>query len=90
MGRVRGRDRLALFTAKAEAVAATVERIATAEALPSAVASYLRTHNLPSAIICSGEDWLDALPWDREPMLARQRGASSGDERVSLTSALAG
>jgi L-lactate dehydrogenase complex protein LldG len=88
-GRASAATRLDQFQEKAEAVACTVERLSEAEAVPAAVAAYLREHNLPPALALAPENWLAGLPWEREPLLELQTGASGGAERVSLTPAFA-
>ena len=88
-GRVPAAERLALFQAKAEAVSCTVERLGQADEVPSAVAAYLREHNLSPELALAPEEWLAELPWEREPLLELRKGASRGAERVSLTPAFA-
>lgn len=89
-GRTRDAERLAQFLAKAEAAACTVERLSSAAEVPTAVARYLRGHNLGPELALAPEPWLTALPWEREPMLLLRPGASQGGERAGLTAALAG
>jgi len=89
-GKPKAEARLAQFQAKAEAVACTVERLAGADRVPAAVAEYLRRHNLGPELALAPEAWLEALPWDRAPMLQLRKGAASGVERVALTAAFAG
>ena len=83
-------ERLALFQEKAEAVACTVEHLAGADEVPTAVAAYLRAHNLPSEVALAPASGVTDLPWDSEPMLNLRPGASNGGERVSVTPAFAG
>jgi L-lactate dehydrogenase complex protein LldG len=47
-GKLDRGGRVALFCTMAEAVSATVERLAAPADVPSAVAAYLRKHNLPA------------------------------------------
>ena len=89
-GRPKAAERLAQFRAKAEAVACTVEALASADEIPSAVARYLRERNLGPELALAPEPWLEALPWRREPMVLLKPGASRGAERAGLTAAFAG
>ncbi len=82
--------RLALFAAMAEKVSASVERVASPEDVPAAVAHYLRDHNLPLEILTGADPALAALPWEREPHLERRTGASDGHDAVSLSRAFGG
>jgi L-lactate dehydrogenase complex protein LldG len=82
-------ERVALFTAMAEKVFATVARVQSAHDAPEAVAGYLRSRNLP-AVVRMGEDLrLVGLPW-RQTALEVKRGASDGDDPVGVSHALAG
>jgi hypothetical protein len=60
--RTEGAARIAQFVAKAEAADATVSRIASAGALPEALAAELRARNLPAAIR-TGSDPLFGRDW---------------------------
>lgn len=82
--------RLDQFQAKAEAVACTVERLQRADQVPTAVAEYLRRHNLGPALALAPEPWLEDLPWDRAPMLELRKQATGGSERAALTAGFAG
>lgn len=82
--------RIALFQEMAEAVAASVERVASAEDVPAAVSAYLRKHNLPATFRAGADPEIAALPWDSEPTLTRLTGASDGSDVVALSRALAG
>ncbi len=79
-----------LFVRMAEGVAATVARVADADAVPDAVAGYLTGLNLPQQVRAAPDPLLDALPWGRRPMLEMTRGRAEADDLVSLTAALAG
>ena len=89
-GKAEGPERLARFQAKAEAVAATVERLATAEQVPAAVARYLRGRNLGPELTLAPQEWLQSLPWEAEPMLHLRAATAIGAERVAVTAAFAG
>src|SRR5690606_11958231 len=59
-----------LFIEKLEGVQATVARVASPAALPEAVADYLKSHNLPTAIRVAPDPALTGLPWqEKAPLL---------------------
>lgn len=87
------RDRegkIALFAEMAEAVSATVVRVAASDDVPAAVADYLRGQNLPAALRTGSDPALAALPWEGQPHLTRLSGASDGHDPVALSRAFAG
>ena len=86
-GQVEGEARLALFVEKAEAVSATVTRLASADAIPAAVAAWLRSKNLPQAIRRGADPRLAGLPFEREPQLAVAVGPSDGHDLAGLSHA---
>ncbi|MGE0726293.1 MAG: lactate utilization protein C [Alphaproteobacteria bacterium] len=79
-----------LFVQMAEAVQTTVDRVASADAVPAAVADYLARHNLPTDIVMAPDPALDAVPWRERPLLTIHRGRARGDDAVSVTAAFAG
>ena len=83
-------ERIALFTAMAESVFATVARVSGAGAVPGAVAEYLAGQNLPPALVMAPDPALDAYPWAERPMLSIRRGAAEEADRVAVTGALMG
>jgi L-lactate dehydrogenase complex protein LldG len=89
-GQADGRERLDLFVAKAEAVAATVDRVASLDAVPSAVAGYLKGENLPARLKLAPDPRLDAIPWDSQPTLDIARGKAEDADEVGLTGAFCG
>jgi L-lactate dehydrogenase complex protein LldG len=89
-GQLDREARVALFSRMAEAVSATVERVSSAAEVPTAVARFLRGHNLPMQIRTGSDAALAALPWDREPHVSRAEGASDGHDTVTLSHAFAG
>ena len=82
----RPADALAQFTAQAEAVQATVTRVASADDLPAAVADELRRRNLPAAIR-TGEDPMFARDWGT---VERSVGPGRPTEPVTMTRAVLG
>jgi L-lactate dehydrogenase complex protein LldG len=88
-GQLPPAERLALFVTKAEAVAATVARVAGADDVPAAVADYLRQHNLPAALRTGADPVLAVMPWG-ETQIAVSRGPADADDAVGLSRAFAG
>jgi L-lactate dehydrogenase complex protein LldG len=89
-GKLDRKGRVALFSQMAERVSATVEKLASPDDVPTAVAEYLRGHNLPMQIRTGADLVLASLPWERAPHLERQTGASDGSDHVSLSRAFGG
>jgi L-lactate dehydrogenase complex protein LldG len=86
-GQLDRAGRIELFRRMAEAVSASVERVASADDVPSAVAACLRSHNLPAELRTGDDPAIAALPWEREPNLSRSVGPSDGRDAVSLSRA---
>jgi len=84
------RERLALFLQKAEGLAATVQRVKTPDDVPRAIASYLRSRNLPAALRMGADERLAAMPWDSQKALTISHGASDGDDLVGVSHADSG
>ncbi|MYZ50490.1 LutC/YkgG family protein [Propylenella binzhouense] len=83
-------ERIDLFCRMAEKVSATVERLAAAAEVPTAVAEHLRRHNLPAALRMGEDPLLESLPWGDAPQLELRRGASDGHDAAGLSRAVAG
>jgi len=77
--------RLALFTAEAERVEASVARIAGLAELPGEVARYLADNNLPPALRAAPS--LDQVAWSEQPMLRISSGSAEGGDAVSVSRA---
>jgi L-lactate dehydrogenase complex protein LldG len=81
--------RIALFTRQAEAVQASVLRIAAHADLPLAIADYLRRHNLPLDLVTAADpDLLDA-PWP-DGLWRIRTGRPDENDPAGLTRAVAG
>lgn len=89
-GQAQGADRVRIFCAEAEAVHTTVTRVKGSEAVPAAVAAYLRAKNLPAEIRMGSDRRLRAMPWDRQKALTIRSGASDGDDLTGVSHAYAG
>jgi L-lactate dehydrogenase complex protein LldG len=81
---------VALFVEMAREVAAEVIRVPSSEAVPKAVADYLKSENLPAEIRLAPDPDLGALPWDSQPLISRSEGPARPADPVSLTGAFAG
>ncbi len=81
---------LAMFRGYLEGQSATVLEVATRDAVPQAVAGYLRKNNLPQRLRCGSDAALAQLPWSGEPQLERVTGAASLTDEVGLSRARSG
>ncbi|HZS83099.1 MAG TPA: lactate utilization protein [Stellaceae bacterium] len=79
-----------LFTAMAQEVQTTVDRVASLAEVPAAVASYLAAENLPAELVMAPDPALDDIPWHERPLLQFRRGRAEPGDQVSLTPAFAG
>ncbi len=79
---------VARFTAMAEEVAATVVTLESADAIPQAVADYLKGHNLPTELVATGDPSLDGL--EGHGMLTVRRGLPSPTDAVAVVPAVCG
>ncbi len=86
-GNVEGAERIALFRAQAEAVAASVVEVKSADEVPEAITAHLREHNLPARVKHGDDPGLTGLPWGKTPTLERDSGPANGDDAVSLSRA---
>ncbi len=83
-------ERVALFTAKVEALTVTVDSVPSESDVPGKVADYLARHNLPSQLRVSPDPLLENLPWSERPMLQVDYGPGRSQDLVSVTPAFAG
>lgn len=89
-GQADGAGRTRIFCTEAEAVHATVTRVKGADAVPAAVAAYLRAKNLPADFRMGADRRLKAMPWERQKALTIRSGASDGDDLTGVSHAYAG
>lgn len=89
-GQLAPRERVELFCRMAEAVQASIARIASASDIPHAVADYLKERNLPARIRFGEDPLLAALPWERERHLELARGRAENADLATLSHALGG
>lgn len=83
-------ERIERFIFEAERVQATVVRLAGLDEVPNAVATYLRTANMPSVVRIGDDEVMQAVPWGSEPLLETATGAAVETDTASVTSAFAG
>ncbi|MEX0851786.1 MAG: lactate utilization protein [Bauldia sp.] len=88
-GRPAPVKRIALFIKMAEAVSASVARVADTDELPAAVAGYLRSHNLPAALRMGSDPLLAGLDWTGTQVEV-SHGAAGVNDAVGLSRAFAG
>lgn len=79
---------VARFTQEAEAVEATVRRIAHRDELPAEIARYLSSANLPAQVRVAPS--LADVDWAKQPTLGVEAGVPSGSDTASVSSAMAG
>jgi L-lactate dehydrogenase complex protein LldG len=89
-GQLPPAERVALFAAQAEKLAATVERVESMDAVPASVAAYLRARNLPASLRMGADPALAGMPWAEQPTLEVRHGPSDGGDVVGLSRAAAG
>lgn len=82
--------RLALFRDMVVAAAASIDHLPSADAVPEAIAAYLRARNLPPTVLRGADPRLAALPWARTPTLDVWIGPSDGRQLAGLSHAFAG
>ncbi len=80
---------VALFVAMAEEVDATVTRVATAAAVPGAVADYMARQNLPARLVMTADPKLDDIPWDARPLLEIRQGRAEDGDAAGITASFA-
>ncbi len=83
-------EQVALFAANVEREYGTVIRLPGIAAVPGAVADYLATQNLPSALVMAPHPELSAVPWPERPLLQIREGRAAGSDVVSLQHGFAG
>ncbi|MCO6389713.1 lactate utilization protein [Aliihoeflea aestuarii] len=86
-GQLADAERVALFEAQAAKVFSTTERLASHADLPAAVASYLRSKNLPASIRMGGDPRLRGSHWSSQPALEVRDGPSDGSDEAGLSHA---
>ncbi len=88
-GQLPQAERIALFAEMAKKVSASVSHVADVDDLPSAVAGFLRDHNLPASVRMGDDRLIAGVPWERTQVEIK-RGPSDGNDPVGLSHAAAG
>lgn len=82
--------RKALFTEHLKSQSATVVEVASDAEIPTALAGYLRSTNLPMRVRMGADQRLAGLPWSKEPALTIESGPAKPADEVGVTHASAG
>ena len=82
-------QQVALFVRNVEKEFGTVARVPDPARVPDAVADYLAAQNLPSEFALAPHPELQALPWDRRPLLRFRQGRAQATDMVSVQHAYA-
>jgi L-lactate dehydrogenase complex protein LldG len=83
-------ERIAVFVKYAEKYNATVARIASIDALPKEVSTYLKSRNLPASVRMGADPLLTGAGWDSERTLEIKTGPSDGSDLAGVSHARAG
>lgn len=78
-----------LFVKMAEEAAAEVQRVASAEQVPQAIAAYLDAEGLGKQVVMAPDQDLIGLPWEATGLEIERRKAQNGD-KLTVTAAFAG
>ncbi len=87
--KVKGQDLTDLFIKMAKSVSATVVELSSLDEVPQAVMQYLADYNLPSKLKMADHKLLNDIDWQKHKTLNISKGASAGDDLVSLSVAYA-
>ncbi len=84
-GQKPDRERLELFRQMVESAKASIAILETKDDVPTAVAAYLRSKNLPQSIRHGDDARLSLIPWAKERALEVTKGASDGAQLASVS-----
>jgi len=82
-------EQVALFIRMAEAVKASVARVAGDADVPEAVMAYLKQQNLPANVVMAPDPSLDRYGWAGQKLLSIRRGRPEDADQVGVTGAFA-
>ena len=85
-----GPARVARFAEMLEKATATLSRVETPDAIPEAVADYLRSQNLPPKAFIAPDAMLTGLDWSAAPALELSDDDPAEAEGATVTAAIAG
>jgi L-lactate dehydrogenase complex protein LldG len=80
----------ARFTALLSGQGAEIVAVPNPRGLPTAIAGYLRRHGLPMRLRSGDDPYLNGLPWQDTPDVARDTGAARASDTAGLSRAIAG
>ncbi len=86
-GQLDRAGRIDLFEDYAAGADATVARVTSAEAVPAAVADFLKAHNLPANLVRAPDADLDTVPWESQPTLTLEARKAEEPDAASVTAA---
>jgi L-lactate dehydrogenase complex protein LldG len=86
-GQLEPKARVALLAEMIATAAGSVAQVSDPADVPSAVAEFLRRHNLPLSVRRGHDAWLAALPWHLEGALEMTVGPSDGQQLTSVSHA---
>jgi L-lactate dehydrogenase complex protein LldG len=89
-GQLPPKERLELFVTMVERSAATVARVGALDDVPTAVADFLRRHNLPMRVQRGADAALAGMPWTRETALTVDAGPPDPASLAAVSHAIAG
>ncbi|MFT5485488.1 MAG: L-lactate dehydrogenase complex protein LldG [Paracoccaceae bacterium] len=91
-GRARGTptELTERFIAMATEVEISINRVSDAGEVGRAIAGWLNAEGLPDRAVISPDPVMDAYGWEKVPGLSIRRGATHGDDLVSVTPTIAG
>lgn len=89
-GKVTGQALIELFKRYVGIASTTLDEVAGEADVPTAVARYLSSRNLPAKLRVSPDARVAGLPWSSQPLLEVSTGPSDGFDEVSVTPVLAG
>ncbi|MBM3564741.1 MAG: lactate utilization protein C [Alphaproteobacteria bacterium] len=86
-GRLDREGQIALFTAEATRVEATVKRVASLKDVPGAVAAYLAGQNIEARLKMAPDPWLRNIPWSKSSVISVTEGVGERNDAVGVTTA---
>lgn len=89
-GQLSDDKRIRLFVKMLEAVSASVERVANENDMPKRLAEFLKSRNLPPALVRGDDAMLNDLPWKEAATLDIKVGPADGSEHAGLSRACGG
>jgi len=89
-GKISGDDKIKQFIDEAERVEATTKSISDINALPDAIATYLKENNLPAALKISTDPLLSGVDWKKAPVLTVSTEPVDGADEVGVSVAFSG